>query len=294
VGADLRTFFFKSNLSDADRDLVFIGPYHPFEDFFEMQGNLYLTLQLTDRFFAHLAQGISTTSEVYGLGYILPANGYVKVGRFAPDFGWRIPDHTAFTREQMGFFPPTHTDVGVEVGLYPGPLAITASLLNGQPGSTQDFDKNLAATGRVLLRTHLGSVNLGIGGSVYRNEDPTGTRLAGGPLAYLSWKRVTWIGEADASELDTGQGDPPTSLFTSHELTLQLQQGLDLRGTVDYVDPDLDGNGSQLRYGFGGESMVYPFVRLEAMMYLYRNLGGEGAYPEPEFNQFAAQVHFCY
>jgi hypothetical protein len=115
VGADLRTFYFASDLEDDERTTVRNSPS---ENFFEMQGNVYLSLQLTDRFFAHLAQGISTTAELYGLGYILPANGYVKVGRFVPDFGWRVADHTAFTGPH-GFFP-SHTDVGLEGGSVSG------------------------------------------------------------------------------------------------------------------------------------------------------------------------------
>lgn len=299
IGADLRTMFFKSNLADLDR--VALNP-SPSEDFFEMQGNVYLTLQLTDRFFAHVARGISTTSELYGLGYILPANGYVKVGRFAPDFGWRVADHTAFVRSRMGFTPPRHTDVGIEAGVYPGHLALTASLLNGQLGDIQDGDKNVAVTARALYRAEVGGINFGLGASVWSNDGLDAAagipakRVAGGPFGYIRWKPLTWIWEADVSTLDTLQTDSPQALFTSHELSVQLRQGLDLKGTFDLYDEDRDRDtGKRIRYGFGAESMLYPFVRLEAVMYIHQNVTENGTpFPEPEYNQFVGQVHFCY
>ena len=305
IGADLRTMFFKSDLSEQDLEtLQAVRPQRlpPTENFFEMQGNVYLTLQLTDRFFAHVARGISTSSELYGLGYILPANGYVKVGRFAPDFGWRVSDHTAFVRDRMGFFPPGHTDVGIEVGVYPGHLALTASLGNGHLGDIQDSDKNLAVTGRALYRMEVGEIGIGLGGSVWSNDGfdaaagISGKRLVGGPLGYVHWRPVTWIWEADVSEFDAGQVDPPQAFFTSQELTVQLRQGLDLKGTFDLYDENRDQDtGKQVRYGFGAESMLYPFVRLEAMMWVYKSLDENGVpFPEPEYNQFVAQVHFCY
>jgi hypothetical protein len=129
---------------------------------------------------------------------------------------------------------------------------------------------------------------------VLRNEGLDGVRRAGGPLGYVHWKPLTWLWEADWSELDNDTGDPPMTFFTSHELSVVLRQGLELKGTFDLYDPEMDDDsGRQIRYGIGAESMVYPFVRLEAMMYLYKPEAGSG-FNEPEYSQFAAQVHFCY
>jgi hypothetical protein len=292
VGTDVRTFYFQHS---SDNPTALRRPAT--DDFFQMQANLYVALQLTDRISAHLSRGLSTTNEVYGLGYLLPLDGWVKVGRFVPPFGWRLADHTAFTRDFMGFFPPGHTDVGVEAGISPGRFEATAAVMNGQLGFTQDLDQNLAFAGRAEYRFHLGPVGLSLGGSVWSNTEPQGDRLAAGPFGYLHWGRLTWVGEFDVSELDSVAGPSRTMWFTSHELEIQLRRGLDLRGTFDMVDPDQDfATGRQVRYGFGGEVMPYPFVRLEGMVYVYRNQeGDEGiALSDPEYTLLSAQVHFFY
>jgi hypothetical protein len=296
IGADARTLFLWSDLGpNATLDT------RPFEDFFQMQGNLYLGLQLTDKFSLYFDKGIgqsSTTPEIYGLGYILPATGWVKVGRFVPDFGWRTPDHTAFVRQYMGFIPPGHTDVGIEAGVNPGNLVLTASVLNGNLGSTNDNDDRTEWTGRALYRVYAGHFGAGLGGSVLWNRQFDQEQTAGGPFGYFQLKPFTWTWEADVSN---HQVIPDTleavkSFFTSHELAVQLRQGLDLKGTLDIYDPNVDTDtGKRVRYGFGAESMLYPFVRLEAMAYLYRNLDESGVtYPETEYSQFVGQVHFFY
>src|SRR5262245_59746661 len=168
IGADARTFFFRDDLDPTD-----VVQTLPFQDFVQMQGNLYLTLQLTDSFSLYFDKGIGPTSstlELYGLGYILPATGWVKVGRFTPDFGWRTPDHTAFTRQYMGFIPPFQTDVGLEVGVNPGNLMLTGSVLNGNLGSTTDNDDRMELTGRALYRMHAGKLGFALGGSVLWNK----------------------------------------------------------------------------------------------------------------------------
>ena len=293
IGADLRTFFFSSDLENPILAAQF-------EDFFQMQGNLYLAFQMTNRISAHMSRGISSSYELFGLAYVLPLNGYVKVGRFMPPYGWRLTDHTAFVRQFMGFFPPAHTDVGLELGTYPGEFAFNLSVMNGQNGAIQDLDDNLSLVGRGFYRTNLAGVGLGAGASVLRNVDGVGERIAWGPLAYLYLDPVTWIGEFDVSRTDSTAGETGKSWFTSHELTVQLRQGLDLKGTFDLWDPDSKVDaGRRVRYGVGVEVMPYPFIRIEALMNFYRNRdGSQGMVFDdlgyPEYNQIVGQVHFFY
>ena len=295
IGADARTLYMRSDLGPND----FVQTLPP-DNFFQMQGNLYLTLQLTDRFSLYFDKGIGPTSstlELFGLGYILPATGWVKVGRFTPDFGWRTPDHTAFVRQYMGFIPPFQTDVGIEAGINPGNLVLSAAVLNGNLGSTQDNDDRMELTGRALYRMSAGRLGFAVGGSGLWNRQFDREQTAGGPFGYFNFKPFTWTWEADFSQFkDLAQATDSTSFFTSHELAVQFRQGFDLKGTIDVYDPDTDGNtGKRVRYGFGAESMLYPFVRLEAMAYLYRNLDESGiSYPESEYSQFVGQVHFFY
>ena len=255
IGTDVRTFFFKSQdkLGRA-------------QDFFQMQGNLYLAFQIAPKLSTHLAYGINQEHEVYGLAYVLPTNGYVKVGRFTPDYGWKFADHTAFVRSGMGFIPPQHTDVGVEVGLTPKRAMVTLGVYNGRPGNLNDADNSLAVGGRATYRGNLGGVGLCLGGSGWRNTDEfEGTRTAFGPLYYLGWKRLTSIGEIDFvrdAPLDELAVD---RLYATYELAYQVRRGIDLAATFDYQDPNRHrDSGSLSRYGLGVEVMPYPFLLLEA------------------------------
>jgi hypothetical protein len=288
LGTDLRTMFFSS------RD----DPTNP-QDFFQMQGNLYLSFQMSDRLLAHMSRGLSSTYEVFGLGYFLPANGYIKVGRFTPDFGWRISDHTAFVREFTGFVPPSHTDVGVEAGIYPGRFAITSSLQNGNPGSTQESfaDNDLQVAGRASYRGNVGGLAFVLGGSALRNRTILGDRTVAGPLGYLSWKGLTWLWEADFAEMDSAGAGTAKSWYASNELSYQAVRGLDLITTFDYWDPNRSADtGTRIRYGLGVESMPYPFVMVNAAVNLYRNKEGDlgMAVTDPEYDEVVLQVHFFY
>jgi hypothetical protein len=273
-------------------------PTNP-QDFFQMQGNLYLSFQMSDRLLAHMSRGLSSTYEVFGLGYFLPANGYIKVGRFTPDFGWRISDHTAFVREFTGFVPPSHTDVGVEAGIYPGRFAITSSLQNGNPGSTQESfaDNDLQVAGRASYRGNVGGLAFVLGGSALRNRTILGDRTVAGPLGYLSWKGLTWLWEADFAEMDSAGAGTAKSWYASNELSYQAVRGLDLITTFDYWDPNRSADtGTRIRYGLGVESMPYPFVMVNAAVNLYRNKEGDlgMAVTDPEYDEVVLQVHFFY
>lgn len=288
LGTDLRTMYFSS------RD----DPVNP-QNFFQMQANLYVSFQMSDRLLAYMSKGISSTYEVFGLGYFLPANGYIKVGRFTPDFGWHVADHNAFARRLTGFVPPAHTDVGVEAGVYPDHFAITGSVTNGNPGSTQESfaDNQVQVVGRAAYRGNVSGLAYSVGGSALRNKTFVGNHKVFGPLGYLSWKGLTWIGEADFARTDSAGAGTAKSWYTSNELSYQVMQGLDLIGTFDYWDPDRSRDtGTRSRYGLGIESMPYPYVVLNATVNFYRNQ--EGALGmvirDPEYDELALQVHVFY
>jgi len=76
----------------------------------------------------------------------------------------------------------------------------------------------------------------------HRDDDPS--RLlkfdSGGAHGYLTWKSLTWLGQVDLFRRDPSGGVVTRGLVSSHELTLLLRQGLELKGTYDFYDPDKD------------------------------------------------------
>lgn len=88
IGMDFRTIHHTADLKAV-----------PYDNFLLMQGSVYLAFQVDPRFLAYVERTVSATGEVFGLGYVLPYKGYVKVGRFVPAYGWRFDDHTLFVRQ---------------------------------------------------------------------------------------------------------------------------------------------------------------------------------------------------
>jgi hypothetical protein len=260
-----------------------------------MQADFYALFEVDPRFSLYLDQGQSQTREVFGLGYVLPGNGHVKVGRFAPAYGWRFADHTLFTREVLGFAPPAHTDVGVEAGFYPGRAALEIGVTNGARGSSLDDDHRLALTARAAMRESVGPVGLAAGASYHYNQTDSRLDRIAGPFGYVQIGRFTWMVEADWRRRDTLAGAGADELVTSHEFTFQLHQGVDLRATYDFHDPDLDNQtGARGRYGFGFDTLLYPFLGVQAMVHVDSVEEGAATEGQTERTRGLLQVHLLY
>lgn len=280
IGADLRTLYLYSP-DRAYRD-----------NFFQMQAVFHAQLEI-DRFSMYLAQGQSQTREAYGLGYLLPANGYVRVGRFTPAYGWKWDDHTMFVRERLGFLPPANTDVGVELGTYPGEFGLQIAVMNGSGGAIQDTDHRVAGFARADVRRRILGASLVLGGSYSYSEPAGGIRRQAGPFASAHLGPFTWVGEADILQFRTPSG--PDVLLTSHEVTAELKKGLYVRATYDFYDPDIDlESGALTRYGIGLDSLIYPFLGIQAMAVWYERDEGPAVTGEQEYFQPRVMVHFLY
>jgi len=300
IGLDLRTIHHY-----ADREEI------PFDNFLQMQASMYLTVQLDARLLACINRGMSQTTEAYGIGYMLPFHGYVKVGRFVPAYGWRFADHTMFVRQRplgqgrgiadLGGAPSPSTDVGMEIGAFPGRFSVTASVINGNLGATFDDNERPGYAAQALYRFTRGSVGFGLGGSVWRNHEELGRRTAAGPMGYAKLGRLTWVGEVDWSRLRLSEPEEAAGLektwTVSHEVGWLIRRGLELRATHDFHDPDLDvKNGSRSRYGIGLETMPWPFVVVEGKVDFHdvdAPDSEDGAQPR-DYTQAQVQVHLFY
>lgn len=288
VGFDVRT-----NYAWSDR--------HPsaetsFEkNFFQMQGDLYLAFQLDERFAAYMDRGQSSSLEYFGLGYVLPKNGYVKVGRFTPPFGWRQDDHTQFTRELLAFRPPANTDVGIEAGFMPEAWEIQVALMNGAPGAVADDNDRVAVMGRAARRFRWAGFGLCVGLSGWNNR-PSGGGIhqAAGPFWYVTRGPFTWVGEADWGRRRPA-GGAVEELYSSHEASWELRQGVFLRGTYDFYDPDLDlATGQRTRFGGGIAVMPTPFISLLGMANSWKVDALPGFIDGYDYTQLVFQVHLLY
>jgi len=251
IGTDFRELYLGSDLPGAQRD------------FFQMQGDVYLDFQLDRRVSLYFARGATDTRELFGLDYLTPIL-YVKAGRFVPSYGWKFDDHTMYVRSEMGFSPPGNSDVGVEVGTSPGRFEVQLGVVNGTRGSILDNDTRLATALNAGYRFHLGPFGGLAGVSGYDDPHRLLAFDAGGGHGYLTWGSITWVGQADLFRLAPAGGIVTRGFVTSHELTWLLRQGLELKGTYDFFDPDKDhATGAKTRWGGGVFVMPQSYLGLE-------------------------------
>jgi hypothetical protein len=204
--------------------------------------------------------GIFNGTEVFGIARIFPHGGYIKGGSFLPDYGWKLDDHTAYTRGgDLGFtgagyhqsliFVPNYHDIGAEVGLYLDNLFVTAGLFNGT-GQLQpiDFSKEKAYTAKLEYMGSLGDGSFRIGASGYGFKQ----FKMGGLTAGLSTagNSLVIFGEADwtknylfynyspiTSAFSMDIADNTNTMAALAEADIQAMQGLWLTGRFDIYDP---------------------------------------------------------
>jgi hypothetical protein len=280
VGADLRTLFTAGPEDAGDP-----------KNFFQMQSDLYLQFNMGERFSLYMDRGQSNSYESFGLAYILPLQGYVKVGRFTPAMGWKFADHNTAVRKYLGFFPPGHTDVGMEFGLNPENSTITLAILNGNNGSTLDSDTDLRLSARAEWRVQRGPIGLAIGANFAVSQPASGREDLEGVFGYLTAGDLIYLGEVDIQNVGDGS---TRSLATSHELSYPLVRGLDLIANYSFWDPDTDLlSGSDSRSGAGVDALVHPFFGVKAMWQYYSHDGGSLGV-DADFQQLELIAHFLY
>jgi len=287
VGLDVRTIY---HASDPPRPGI--------DNFLQMQSAFYLSFQLSERYTAYVNKGQTGTPEVFGIAHVLPFDGYLRAGRFTPAYGWRFADHTMYTRERLGWFAAQRTDVGLEAGVHPGPLSLSGAVTNGNRGASNDGNTRLAYTGQGMWRGRWKELLVGLGGSIWSNRDGAGRRLDRGPYGYLALGPLAWLGEAAWTTLEPPAGGETTGWVVSQELFARLRQGIELRATYDFEDPDIDRrNGSRERLGFGAELLPYPFLAFHPMVRResYEGVGAVPGAPDLEdATWIELQVHWLY
>jgi len=256
VGADVRTLFYSTQDPDVNT-------------FFQMQGDVYLNFRLAKKVNIYLDKGLYSGFEIFGLLNILPANGFIKAGKFTPDYGMKLDDHTTYIREFTGLSAQTGSPyfTGAEVGIAPGIFSVTGGVYNAidggnRPPSTSDK----AYLGRGDVRFQLSDdIHLGVGANILYKEAADGKTKYYGGLGSFSWKNVTLLGEVDLLESDLA-GVRKTGVVGYGEADWMVIQGLDLKFIYDFYDQDKDlATGSVSRYSAGLEFFPLPGVEVRPL-----------------------------
>jgi len=197
--------------------------------------------------------GLYNGTEVYGLAR--PSTSwFIQGGMFLPDYGWRVDDHTAYTRGgDLGYtsagshqgllFVPNYKDIGVEVGGYIENLSITAGIFNGTGHLTPiDFSKHKSYSGKLEYMGALGSTNfrLGVSGYGFRSFHMGGVHFGiGGAdsclvlFGEMDWTHNTLSITPNALVLN----EQANTMAAFAELDYRLIEGLWATGRYDVFDP---------------------------------------------------------
>ena len=279
VGADLRTLLYQREGGDGST--------------FSMQGDLYVHAQPIREVGIYLEQGQSRSGEIFGSLHVMPADGWIKAGRFIPDHGWRFADHQMSTRRylydsQGTDDPGVHYASGLEAGIQPGILTLTGSVqevARGQPDPR--IGDNYAYRG--LLQKTIVGLRLGAGGSVVRRRTADGHVRAAGGFWYVGAGPLTWLGEVDETNQEGRLG-----LLAAHEIAWRFARGWELVGSYGFQDPDRsEKNGARQRAGGGIQVMPTPYFAGTVMVHRWWTDEGP-AIPDEEATEIQLVAHFFF
>lgn len=279
IGADLRTLYY-FNDNDSSRQSTF----------FQMEGSLYLDAQFNDRVSLLISKGLNADLEAYGLAYVIPLNGYIKMGKFLPSYGWNYDDHTSYVREKM-LWSPQYFDTGIEFGIAPPHFSASVGFFNGNISSL-DSDKGKAIVSRFECRHHLGFLGFAYGGSFYFNDRPTSDTYMYGPLFYAKIHKFLYTSEFDWLK-NKRAGRDSMAMATTQEFAYEIKQGYWFKAQYDFLDPDTKNKtGSLSRYSFGFQ--YFPIGFVEILPQVRYNDRVDYRSKHNRYASFDGQVHFFF
>ncbi len=319
IGADMRMIFINDETGEGSPN---------FNTFFQMQADLYVNAQINKYLNLVLNPGLyipntfgssplATKSEIYGMVSGLPAEFYIKAGRFIPNWGTKIPEHRAYNRQLNDFYTPYAADAGIEMGIAPSFFTLTASLTNGSSPNKDgmrvnsfDFDNQKQFTTSADFRwaAKKNKYTFGLGGSFLTNPfkwDAVNNvnALRQAVVGFLSigiMERVAILGEYTYNRLQLRDSISTKREFNTMfaELNIRVTKGMEFKVQFESADPSLgfkNSTNERKRYSFG--LMFFPMTGLE-IEGIYRIVEeGKGDSPTPfkiKNNEYQATFKFYY
>lgn len=275
VGADMRTLYFDNQNGEGNANL---------NSFFQMQADLYFNARMNDNLNLVIAPSLQYNTfppvyEVYGMVSKLPADLYIRAGKFKPNFGIRIPEHRSYQRF-YNLNTPYYSETGLEAGISPGPFTLNVGFFNGINNSFTDFDsdggKEVVVSGDFRWASKKNKFTLNIGGSFLNN--PTNVKdaqshsftalnqIGAGFLSIGLFERVAILGEFDYNRLKVADSLSTKQDFHTifGEADIRLIKGVEAKFQYENYNPQLgvkDGSRIRTRLSFGIE--LYPMTGLE-------------------------------
>ncbi|HET6267364.1 MAG TPA: hypothetical protein VFG11_06565 [Acidobacteriota bacterium] len=255
------------------------------------QATLYILFKLLpDRVSFYLdesvAPGGAQAREVVGMIENLPAYGWIKFGRFFPNYGIRFLDNKNFTREVTGF-TFNNPDLGGEVGFEPGNWSLTTSFTNGTAGALDNNTGKLVVASATYVRS---AFRLGASGAY--NPGPTGIKRSAAAFGGLHWWKAVLLAEADYIRDDS---DPTfkRDQFVAHgEVDYEIFKGWNVKAVYEYFDPNRDVAEDQRdRVVIGFEPFIAPWVQA-SVFYTFNQSIPQNALQNADELDFGFHLYF--
>ncbi len=204
------------------------------------------------------------TREAFGLLQWKPANGYVKAGKMLLPFGWRIWDNFEYIRSQTGFTYLT-PDVGMEIGVEPGPLSWFVALTNGEAGGPEGNNGKMVTSQAAVVFP-----GFRLGASASHNALANGRRNVVGGFGGAKVGPIIVLAEADWI-LERTNGVTPRDQFAGFvEANVWARRGVNGKVAIGYHDPNLDApDDRRIRTRFGVEVFPVNAIQLGAFYELF-------------------------
>ena len=231
--------------------------------------------------------------ELFAMAAWKPLNGYAKAGKFMLPFGWRVWDDGEFIRSETSFTHAT-PDIGVEVGIEPGPLSWFVAVTNGSFSGAENNSQKMITSSAVLTFPWL---RVGASGA-HNSEAGRETNMVGA-YAGFSVGPLVVLGEADLvfdSFDDPAQSDRD-QLVAFVEGDFLILKGLNLKLTHGFHDPtagvrsDVTGtpDDQRARTRIGLEAFPVSYVQVSGF---YTRLDDAGEPGDLDLITLEAHVYF--
>ena len=266
---------------------------------FPMQFALYAGMELGS-IISHVE--VSRISEEYrvtgGLRYEgLPFESWAFIGRELPVMGWRIDDHSVFTRggnltyvglnrEGMPYTPFIDPPTYGEIGSSPLP-GLELSVMTGtpfiQPDASLDSKMFKAFKADYMYSGNAISV---LAGLAILDEN----QMTQASVVHWGISSMGFVLLGELAQMDGWPRDGSSNFASMHQLSYRLIQGLDVISRYEFFDPDMDlQNGAINRMSLGLE--IFPVRGVEVKLsYRRSQLDIPGTAEDPQ-SQILSQIH---
>jgi hypothetical protein len=205
--------------------------------------------------------------EIMVMLHDLPFSSYLRAGRISPAYGWRLPDHTAYTRVGLGHDQNRH-GYGLEVGIAPnewwGNLSVAYQGVDKWPGEVATMIEGVGIYGQGGWR----GLGFTLGGSaqMFSGADGYSDNMLGLMWA-VNLSPIVYLAQADMRHLVRGADqNGATSLVALHEIQVRnVVRGLSPHVRYEWIDTNvkfLDDHAQ--RVSLGAEWFPLSYLSLDA------------------------------